>query len=91
MGFDYIWLMGVWKTNQDAVEKYCFEEGLVKEYKEALTDFRKSDVIGSPYSIDDYDVNPELGGEESLLKLKSQLNSNGLKLILDFIPNHFQC
>lgn len=89
MGFDYIWLMGVWKTNQDAVEKYCFEEGLIKEYKEALIDFRKSDVIGSPYSIDDYDVNPELGGEESLLKLKSRLNSIGLKLILDFIPNHF--
>lgn len=89
LGIGYLWLMGIWSTNKNTVEKYCFEEGLVKEYKEALTDFRKSDVIGSPYSIDDYDVNPELGGEESLLKLKSQLNSNGLKLILDFIPNHF--
>lgn len=88
-GFDYIWLMGVWQTNQNTIEKYCFEEGLVNEYKSALHDFKHEDVIGSPFSIEDYKVNPELGGEESLKLLKQKLNALGLKLIIDFIPNHF--
>lgn len=88
-GFDYIWLMGVWQTNQSAVAKYCFEEGLKKEYTTALPGWKKEDVIGSPYSIEDYTVNPNLGSENSLLKLRENLHSIGLKLILDFIPNHF--
>ena len=88
-GFHYVWLMGVWQTSKNSIEKYCFEEGLKKEYTNALPGWQKKDVIGSPYSIEDYIVNPELGGEESLLALKEKLNSVGLKLILDFVANHF--
>lgn len=89
LGFDFIWLMGIWQTNHSSVEKYCFEEGLIKDYTAALPDWQKEDVIGSPYSIEDYIVSPILGGEDSLLKLREKLYSIGLKLILDFIPNHF--
>lgn len=88
-GFQYVWLMGVWQTSKNAVEKYCFEEGLKKEYDAALPGWQNEDVIGSPYSIEDYIVNPELGTEEMLIELKENLNDLGLKLILDFIPNHF--
>jgi len=88
-GFDYIWLMGIWQTIKTAIDKYCFEEGLIKEYTTALPGWQKEDVIGSPYSIEDYTVIPSLGGEDSLLKLRKKLHSIGLKLILDFIPNHF--
>ncbi len=88
-GIDYVWLMGIWKTCSSTIDKYCFEDGLVNNYKLALKDWKKEDVIGSPFAIDTYNVNPELGDEESLLKLKSSLNKLGIKLILDFIPNHF--
>ncbi|MEW6196445.1 MAG: alpha-amylase family glycosyl hydrolase [Bacteroidota bacterium] len=88
-GIDYVWLMGIWKTCSSTIDKYCFEDGLVNNYKRALKDWKKEDVIGSPFAIDTYNVNPELGDEESLLKLKSRLNKLGMKLILDFIPNHF--
>ena len=88
-GIDYVWLMGVWRTNKDIVEKYCFEDFLIREYQTALKDFRKKDVIGSPFAIEDYCVNPELGNFKSLLLLKRELNKRGMKLILDFIPNHF--
>ncbi|MCZ7602962.1 MAG: alpha-amylase family glycosyl hydrolase [Melioribacteraceae bacterium] len=88
-GFEFIWLMGVWQINPNTIEKYCFEEGLLQEYTNALPDWKKEDVIGSPYSIEGYVVSQSLGGNESLLHLKEQLNSIGLKLILDFIPNHF--
>jgi glycosidase len=88
-GIDIIWLMGVWKTVPASVKKYCFDPGLIKEYDEALPDWKDEDVIGSPYAIDSYSVNPELGSNNDLKKLKKKLNKLGLKLLLDFIPNHF--
>ncbi|MCS7053836.1 MAG: alpha-amylase family glycosyl hydrolase [Ignavibacterium sp.] len=89
LGFDYIWFMGIWKINKDIVSKYCFEPGLVATYNEALKDWKKEDVIGSPYAISEYTVNPEIGTEEDLLNLKQRLNSAGIKLIVDFVSNHF--
>ncbi|MBI1938049.1 MAG: glycosidase [Ignavibacteriales bacterium] len=88
-GIDYVWLLGIWKTSDEVIEKYCFEDDLVNSYKRALRDFKKEDVIGSPFSIDVYDVNPKLADADSLIELKSFLNSRGIKLILDFVPNHF--
>lgn len=89
LGIDYIWLMGVWKTNNSVIKEYCFESSLVEEYKRALRDFKDEDVIGSPYSIDQYEVNPLIGTKDELLDLKKNLNSLGMKLILDFVSNHF--
>ena len=88
-GIDAIWLMGIWRTNEEAVKQYCFEEGLMHEYSKALKDWHEEDVIGSPYAIDSYEINPKLGTELDLLKLKETLNEMGMKLILDFVPNHF--
>ncbi len=87
-GFDYIWLMGVWKTCSSAIEGFCYEEDLVKAYSKALRDWQKEDVIGSPYSIDSYEFNPALGSTEDFYNVKSLLNNKGMKLILDFVPNH---
>lgn len=89
LGFDYVWLMGIWKTVPSAVEKYCFEEGLKKSYSKALKDWTPQDIIGSPYSIDDYEVNNSIITNEELIPFKEMLNKLGLKLILDFVPNHF--
>ncbi len=89
LGIDLVWLMGIWKTNEESIEVYCFDENLVNEYSKTLKDFKREDVIGSPYSIDSYEINPQLGTEQDLLELKEYLNSLNIKLILDFIPNHF--
>jgi len=89
LGIDYIWLMGIWKTDDEAVKKYCFDENLTPDYKRALKDWRDEDVAGSPYAIDRYEVNPKLGSEESVLKIRDTLHKRGMKLFLDFIPNHF--
>ena len=50
LGIDYVWLMGIWKTNESVIKEYCFEQNLVLEYQKALRDFKDEDVIGSPYS-----------------------------------------
>jgi hypothetical protein len=89
LGIDYVWLMGIWKTNESVIDKYCFEEGLVRSYNHALKHWSREDVIGSPYSIDAYEMNPHLGSNKNLLDLKAKLNKIGIKLILDFISNHY--
>lgn len=88
LGIDFIWLMGVWKTNKEIIAQYCFEPELVTSYTNALKDWRTDDIIGSPYSIDCYEVNPDLGSEKELLILKEKLNKRGIGLILDFVSNH---
>ena len=81
--------MGIWKTNPAMAKKYCFEDFLVKSYDRALKDWKEEDVAGSPFAIDEYIVNPGFGDFDILGELKEKLNSFGLKLFLDFVPNHF--
>ncbi len=89
LGIENVWLMGVWATPEAAIKKYCLEPFLIDEYKKALKDFTYKDVIGSPYSIEDYVVAESVGGIDELLETKAKLNKRGIGLILDFIPNHF--
>lgn len=88
-GINIVWLMGIWKKTPGVIEKYCFTQELVDSYDKALKGWKKEDVIGSPYAIDEYDVNPEIGSWEDLIDLKRKLNNIGIKLLLDFVPNHF--
>ena len=88
-GIDFVWLMGIWQTNESACEKYCFTKDLMLEYSRSLPDWKKADVIGSPYAIDSYTVHKKLGTDEDIVALKKRLHKLGLKLILDFVPNHF--
>ncbi len=87
-GINIIWLMGIWKTCSSTINKYCFEPELLASYNRSLKDWSKSDVIGSPYSIDEYVINPTLGSWDELNELKKQLNSKGIKLFVDFVSNH---
>lgn len=89
LGINYIWLMGVWRTCDSVIDKCCFEEGLVHSYSKALKDWKREDVIGSPFAICDYVINPSLGSENDLIELHSKLNNLEMKLIFDFVPNHF--
>lgn len=89
MGIDMIWLMGIWSNNKDIISEYCFEPELINSYNSSLKDWQTDDVIGSPYSIDRYEINPTFGTKEELLEFKSKLNQQGIMLILDFVCNHF--
>ncbi|MBZ0198561.1 MAG: glycosidase [Ignavibacteriaceae bacterium] len=88
-GISVIWLMGVWQNCPDLVEQCCLSSDLISSYRRALPDWSKQDVIGSPYAIKDYVVHTDLGSMEDLLELKERINDLGMKLFLDFIPNHF--
>jgi len=88
-GIDFIWLFGVWKICKDNLIDVAFTPELLKQYDSSLKNWTKADVIGSPFAIDEYTVDPQLGTEEELLSLKKTLNELGMALILDFVPNHF--
>lgn len=86
--FDAIWLMGVWKPSEKGREIARSHQGLWQDYANALPNWTTDDVVASPYAIADYTVSDALGGESGLQKFRERLHSNGMKLILDFVPNH---
>jgi hypothetical protein len=88
LGFDAVWLMGVWKTGGLARSIAQNHQGLREEYTRALPDWNEMDVEGSPYSVQAYAVHPTLGTGKDLAALRKRLASRGLGLILDVVCNH---
>jgi len=86
--FDAVWLMGVWQRSPKARLLAVNHPGLRREFHEVLSDFSPADVTGSPYAVQAYEVDPHLGGAEGLAVFREQLARRGLRLMLDFVPNH---
>jgi hypothetical protein len=87
-GFTHLWLMGTWTICSRAREAALNDSELIDAIRRALPDWTPDDVTGSPYAVADYRVPDGLGGEEGLRKFRQRLHEHGIKLILDFIPNH---
>jgi hypothetical protein len=88
LGFTHVWLMGVWTTGVRARQIALQVPDLRRAYDAVLPGWTDADVAGSPYSIADYTVPAALGGDAGLKQFRARLNALGLKLILDFVPNH---
>ncbi len=87
-GFTHVWLMGVWETGPRSRAEALGNPELIRVARAALPDFAEHDVGGSPFAIAGYRAARELGGEAGLATFRRQLQQRGLKLMLDFIPNH---
>jgi hypothetical protein len=88
LGFDAVWLMGVWERSPAGIAIALENESLTGSFRRALPDFRTEDVVGSPYCIRSYTVDAHLGGPAGLAAARAALAERGLALILDFVPNH---
>ena len=88
LGFDAVWLMGVWERSPAGVEMVLANPGLVDGFRRVLPDFGPEDVVGSPYCVRRYVADERLGGQAGLAAARAALASRGLGLILDFVPNH---
>ena len=58
------------------------------DFHRALPDFRPEDNVGSAYCVRRYVVDKHLGGPEGLAIARRELAKRGMKLLLDFVPNH---
>ncbi|MBO0910659.1 MAG: alpha-amylase [Acidobacteria bacterium] len=87
-GFDAVWLMGVWERSPASIAISNQNKTLVDDFKRALPDFSVEDNVGSPYSVRNYVVDEHLGGPQGLAAARRELSERGMKLILDFVPNH---
>ncbi len=88
LGVDAVWLMGVWRRSPAGIEVARALPDLVREYRRALPDYTPDDVVGSPYSVRDYVVDARLGGPEGLAAAREALDRRGVRLLLDYVPNH---
>jgi hypothetical protein len=88
MGFDWIWFLSVWCTGEAGRSASRSNVEWRKEFQETLPDLREEDIAGSGFAITGYTVHPDLGGDAALARLRERLRRRGLKLMLDFVPNH---
>jgi hypothetical protein len=87
-GFDAVWLMGVWERSPAGIAISMRNPGLLEDFRRALPDFEPGDNVGSPYCVRRYVVDEHLGGPGGLAVARRMLGERGLRLILDFVPNH---
>ena len=87
-GLDAVWLMGVWERSPAGLAVARGDEGLQRAFRTALPDLRPEDVTGSPYSVRRYEVDGRIGGRAGLAAARAELARRGLRLILDYVPNH---
>jgi hypothetical protein len=82
---DAVWLLGVWQRSPAGRQIALELSDLIAECRRILPDYTEDDLPGSPFSIKSYTVDPRLG---DLAVARAELASRGLRLILDFVPNH---
>jgi glycosidase len=87
-GFDSVWFLSVWQTGPAAQQVSRNNTGWRKEFQETLPDLKEEDIGGSGFAIQNYTVHRDLGGAAALARLRQRLQQRGLKLMLDFVPNH---
>ncbi|MFO0844660.1 MAG: alpha-amylase family glycosyl hydrolase [Gemmataceae bacterium] len=87
-GFDWVWLLSVWQTGPEARRVSRANPEWVEEYRHTLPDLTEEDIPGSGFAITGYHAHPSVGGPEALARIRERLRQRGLKLMLDFVPNH---
>jgi hypothetical protein len=88
MGFDWLWLLSVWQTGLAAQKISRANPEWRKDFQMTLPDLSEEDIGGSGFAIQNYTVHRDLGGHAALARLRERLQQRGIKLLLDFVPNH---
>lgn len=73
-GFSGLWLIGLWERSRASarIKQIC----------------GNPEAIASAYSLKEYRIAEELGGEEALENLKHRCGARGIRLASDMVPNH---
>ena len=87
-GIDAVWLMGVWERSPAGLSIANDNPALGADFRDALPDVQTADVIGSPYCVRRYVVDAAFGGPGGLATARAALADRGVRLVLDYVPNH---
>ena len=87
-GFDWVWFLSVWQTGLAGQRIARASPEWRQEFRETLPNLRDEDIAGSGFAITGYTVHDHLGGDAALGRLRERLRRRGLRLLLDFVPNH---
>ncbi len=73
-GFSGLWLIGLWERSRASqrIKQLC----------------GNPDAVASAYSLFDYRIANDLGGEEALHSLQERAGRRGIRLASDMVPNH---
>ena len=73
-GLNSLWLIGVWERSRasKAIKLLC----------------GNSDAVASAYSLYDYRIAEDLGGEPAYINLRDRAFRKGIRLASDMVPNH---
>jgi hypothetical protein len=88
LGFDVIWLMGVWQRSPESRKIAQTMPELAPGFARALPGWKPEDVVGSPYSVAAYVPDPRIGTWADLDAIRKKLRDRGMALFLDFVGNH---
>jgi hypothetical protein len=87
-GTDAVWLMGVWERSPAGLALANANPELMASFRDALPDLQAQDIIGSPYCVRRYVADDRFGGRPGLAAARTALAARGVRLILDYVPNH---
>jgi glycosidase len=73
-GFSGLWLIGLWERSpaSQRIKQRCGQP----------------DAVSSAYSLYDYVIANDLGGEEAYINLRHRAWKQGIRLAADMVPNH---
>ena len=73
-GLNSLWLIGVWERSRASktIKQLC----------------GNTDAVASAYSLFDYKIAEDLGGEGAYINLRDRCYRRGLRLASDMVPNH---
>ena len=73
-GINSLWLIGVWERSRASktIKQLCGNQ----------------DAVASAYSLFDYKIAEDLGGEAAYINLRDRCYHKGIRLASDMVPNH---
>jgi glycosidase len=73
-GLNSLWLIGVWERSRASktIKQLCGNQ----------------DAVASAYSLFDYKIAEDLGGEGAYINLRDRCYHHGIRLASDMVPNH---
>jgi glycosidase len=73
-GMNSLWLIGIWERSRASktIKLLC----------------GNTDAVASAYSLYDYRISEDLGGEQAYISLRNRAYHHGIRLASDMVPNH---